>query len=135
MVLLEWSDDIRLGVPSIDAEHRHLLELTNDFLTAARGEALMPQLAAILGELIEHSRAHFLAEERLLDQCGYPQLAAHKAEHARLLMEAQQLHARFSLPEESFRLTMETAQYLQHWLLDHIINNDKPFRSFLMRLG
>ncbi len=135
MDLLEWSDDIKTGIPSIDADHRDLLALTNTFLTAAEDQALMPQLAAILGKLIERSRTHFQAEERLLDQCSYPQLAAHQAEHAHLLTDIQQLHERFSQPEEDSRLTFETALYLQHWLLDHIIASDKPFRPFLMRLG
>ena len=135
MALIEWSDEIKLGVPAIDAEHRRLITLTNDFLTAAEDEALMPQLAAILGELIKQTRAHFQVEELLLDQCGYPYLAAHKAEHARLLVEAEQLHTRFSQPEEDIRLIYETAHYLQYWLLDHIINSDKAYRPFLMRLG
>lgn len=135
MALIEWSDEIKVGVPSIDADHRHLIALTNDFLTAAEGEALMPHLAAILGELINATRAHFQAEERLLDQCGYPYLVAHQAEHARLLIEAQQLHDRFSQPEEDARLAFETAHYLQHWLLDHVVTSDKPCRPFLMRLG
>ena len=135
MDLIEWSDDIKLGMPTIDAEHRRLMDLTNHFLAAAEEEALMPQLAAILDELIEHARSHFQTEERLLDQCSYPQLMAHKAEHARLLTEARRLHDRFCLPEASTSLALEAAQYLQHWLLDHIVTSDKPFRPFLMRLG
>ena len=135
MAVIEWSDAIKIGVPSIDAEHRQLIVLTNDFLTAAEDEALMPQLAAILGELIVHTRSHFQAEERLLDQCGYPHLAAHQAEHTRLLVEAQTLHDRFCRPEADAKLTMETAHYLQHWLLDHIVTSDKPCRPYLMRLG
>ncbi|MDO8606768.1 MAG: bacteriohemerythrin [Phaeospirillum sp.] len=135
MDLIAWSDDIKLGVPSIDAEHRRLMDLTNNFLAAAEDEALMPQLAAILEELIEHTRAHFQTEERLLDQCSYPQLMAHKTEHTRLLNETQRLHDRFCQPEASTSLALEAAQYLQHWLLDHIVASDKPFRPYLMRLG
>jgi len=135
MDLIEWSDDIKVGVPAIDADHRRLVELTNDFLTAAEDQALMPQLAAILEGLIRHAQAHFLAEELLLDQCSYPHLAAHRAEHAQLLVQVRMLHDRFCQPEADIKLSMETALYLQHWLLDHIVNSDKPCRPFLMRLG
>lgn len=135
MDLIEWSDDIKLGVPAIDADHRRLIDLTNTFLTAVEDELLMPQLAAILGELIHQTQTHFQAEERLLDQCSYPQLTSHRVKHGHLLVEVYMLHERFSHPEADSMLAMETALYLKHWLLDHIVASDKPFRPFLMRLG
>ena len=139
---VEWSETLRLGVPAMDSDHRRLLDLSNEFLEAAQDHAPFVRLADILGELIAQTRGHFLAEETLLDRNSYPHLAGHRAEHARLITEAETLLARFVAlktgeqprPEDVDSLTMETAAYLQRWLIDHILADDKPYRPFLMRL-
>lgn len=138
MTRIEWTDEFKLGLPVIDSEHRELLDLCNKFLDAAQAHAQVPDLARILGELILRTRAHFLAEERLLDRHNYPGLAAHKAEHDRLLVQADILKARYddvTREDEVRALTTETAEFLQSWLLDHIRANDRPYRPFIMTLS
>ncbi|MGE5476964.1 MAG: bacteriohemerythrin [Bacteroidales bacterium] len=135
---IEWSDEFKLGLPAIDAEHKELLEVCNQFLDAVQAEAPLEQLAAILGNMILRTRAHFIAEERMLDRHGYPGLVVHKAEHDRLLLQAEALLARYAdtLQQEELRhITTDTANFLQTWLLDHIRTNDRPYRPFLMSLS
>jgi hemerythrin len=142
MTVIEWSKELMLGVPAMDAEHRQLLRLTSDFLVAAEEQAAFSRLCHILGELIARTRIHFQQEETLLDQVAYPGLAGHRAEHSRLLIEAQKLYERFSAldanprrDEEAARtLTLEAAQFLQRWLVDHIMADDMPYRPYIMRL-
>lgn len=142
MTFIEWSNELKLGVPAMDTEHRLLIKLTNDFLAAVQERAPYSRLARILGELIARTRIHFQAEETLLDRASYPQLAGHRAEHARLLVEAQRLYERFLAldaqaqhdPNTLTPLTTETAQYLKSWLVDHIIAEDRPYRPYVTQL-
>lgn len=142
MAVIEWSKELMLGVPAMDAEHKQLVRLSNDFLLAASEHAPFSRLSHILGELIARTRIHFQQEEILLDKAGYPGLAGHRLEHARLLVEAQKLYERFAAldatpdrDEDASRvLTMETARFLQRWLVDHIMADDKPYRPYVMRL-
>ncbi|EME71867.1 hemerythrin-like protein [Paramagnetospirillum caucaseum] len=142
MTVIEWSNELKLGVPAMDAEHRQLLKLTNDFLVAADGHAPFPRLARIMGELIARTRIHFQAEETLLDRAAYPGLAGHKAAHGRLLVEAQRLYERFTALETTARadqtatraLTREAARFLQRWLVDHITAEDRSYRPYVLRL-
>lgn len=142
MTMIEWSNELKLGVPAMDAEHRQLLKLTNDFLTAAGEHAPFPRLTHIMGELIARTRIHFQAEETLLDRAAYPGLAGHKAEHGRLLVEAQRLYERFTTLDDTLgvdqtaarALTLEAAQFLQRWLVDHIMADDRPYRPYVLRL-
>ncbi|HTH15296.1 MAG TPA: bacteriohemerythrin [Magnetospirillum sp.] len=134
---IEWTDEYKLGIPVIDREHRELLDVCNEFLDAVQHGEPIPRLAAILDRMLLLTRAHFVGEERMLDRHGYPGLAAHKAEHDHLLVQAEALKARYldvSQEEELRHLTMETADFLQTWLLDHIRTNDRPYRPFLMSL-
>jgi hemerythrin len=142
MTVIEWSNELKLGIPAMDAEHRQLLKLTNDFLTATREQAPFSRLARIMGELIARTRIHFQSEETMLDHAGYPGLAGHRATHARLLVDTQRLYERFSaleaapdLDEEAARtLTGEAAHFLQRWLVDHITTEDRPYRPYVQRL-
>lgn len=137
MMRIEWTDEFKVGVPALDEDHQHLLAMANDFLEAAQNSRPVGELAAIFDRLLRHTREHFAAEEKLLDRHNYPSLAAHKAEHDRLMTVASNLHARFAAigDAEVGNLTLETADFLQHWLLDHIRLDDKPYRPFLMSLA
>lgn len=135
---IEWTDEFKLGLPVIDAEHRELLEVCNQFLDAVNNGQAVAELARILEKMILLTRAHFTAEERMLDRHGYPGLVVHKAEHERLLIQAEALLARYrdAAQEDEIRnLTMETASFLQTWLLDHIRTNDRPYQPFLRSLS
>ncbi|MGE5545517.1 MAG: bacteriohemerythrin [Solirubrobacterales bacterium] len=135
---IQWCDEFKLGLPAMDSDHEELLELCNEFFAAAHARSGLGELCAILGRLILRTRAHFLAEERLLDRHNYPGLALHKAEHARLLTQADGLKDRFDTAESTEAvgdLTLETADFLRTWLLDHIRINDRPYRPFLMSLA
>ncbi|NFV79408.1 bacteriohemerythrin [Magnetospirillum aberrantis] len=135
---IEWSDEFKLGLPAIDAEHKDLLDVCNLFLEAVEAGQSVAALAQVLDNMILRTRAHFLAEERLLDRHGYPGLVAHRTEHERLLLQAEALKARYTdaaQAEEIANLTSETAHFLQTWLLDHIRTNDRPYRPFLMSLS
>jgi hemerythrin-like metal-binding protein len=142
MATIEWTDDLKLGVPAIDAEHRELLRLTNEVLEAVSGAAASPELVQTMARLIARAEGHFAAEELLLDRNNYPQLAAHRAEHARLITEARRLRDRLAAisgdnpeqQEELRQLPIEAANYFRRWLLDHILAEDRPYRPFLMRL-
>lgn len=138
MMRIHWNDEFKLGLPAIDADHEELVELCNQFLEAAQNAAPITELAGALDRLLLRTRAHFLHEERMLDRHGYPGLAIHKAEHERLLSQAETLKARFEdveHEEDVRQVTLETADFLQSWLLDHIKVNDRPYRPFLMSLA
>jgi hemerythrin-like metal-binding protein len=139
MSYVEWTDSIRLGIPGIDSDHRDLLNLTNEFLAAAAQGEPPAVLAEIMGRLVERAESHFRAEEALLDRADYPSLAAHRAAHAQLARETMQLKERLEQasgsPDDWNPVSMETADYLRHWLIDHIVSEDRPFKPFLMTLA
>lgn len=135
---LTWNDDFKLGLPAMDADHKKLLDVCNRFLEAVQQQASLSQLEMILADMIRLTSEHFRAEEDMLDRHNYPALAAHRAEHERLLVQAEGLRARFddlSQASEMGNLTHEAAEFLQTWLLDHIRTNDRPYCPFLKHLS
>ena len=87
MALLQWKDQYSVGIEAVDHEHKELIDLINrlhDELVA-KGQAV--SVETFLGDVYKAISAHFALEERFMRERGYDQLAAHKADHERLLDE------------------------------------------------
>ncbi len=85
MVLVEWREEFRIGIASVDHEHRELIQLLNDLHARLGGETEKGAVAAFLGEVNAKISAHFALEERIMRERGYDDYADHKADHERLL--------------------------------------------------
>lgn len=137
MATLEWSNEYSIGVPAMDADHRDLLDMCNRYLEAVYGRENLEHLISLLDRIILRTQAHFQAEERMLDRHGYPGLAIHKAEHDRLLRDAEALSYRMRTDQGETGLegiVRETTTFLGSWLLEHIRHNDRPYQPFLRSL-
>lgn len=140
---LDLPEELKLGVPAMDADHSRLTALSTGFLEAVQADCGPELPARILGELIARTRIHFQSEETLMDRVGYPGLTKHKADHQRLLLEAQMLYDRFvahqadpaGSAEDERRLAEEAGEYLQRRLIEHVRGEDRGFRPYVMRLG
>ncbi len=130
---IDRNQELRVGIPAIDAEHQALLDICDQFRAAVEADQPASGLEAILASMINHARDHFTAEERVLDRVGYPALATHKAEHRRLMAHAESLRSHWGEVDRDH--VREAAEYLRSWLLDHIRTEDRSFRTFLMRLA
>lgn len=140
---VDLPEELKLGVPAMDADHSRLTALSTEFLAAVQADCGPERAARILGELIARTRIHFQSEEILMDRVGYPGLTKHKADHRHLLLEAQTLYDRFvahqadsaGSAEDERRLAEEAGEYLQRRLIEHVRGEDRGFRPYVMRLG
>lgn len=83
MTALVW-DEARypLQVAEMDAAHREFAELVN--VLAACPDSEFPER---FKALMNHTRAHFAAEEELMLKSGFPALGEHSGEHKRVIDE------------------------------------------------
>ncbi len=83
----------------------------------------------ILEKLLEYTRVHFVAEELMMRMEGYPDYAAHRAEHGELLAELQRLRAAHEAGNEP--LARNAVEGLRSWLGGHVRTQDRAFARFL----
>ena len=82
MALLSWSNDISIGIPSIDKEHMALLNAINELYEAVTsGEGGREQTGLLLRRVVECTRSHFSSEEAMLAASNYPEWAEHSQQH------------------------------------------------------
>jgi hemerythrin len=131
---ITWERAWELGVETIDADHRRLVETLNAFIRAAREEDPATRRAAALGDLLDHACRHFAREERLMERLGVPGLAEHARVHRRL--EAQVRHIRDILTGDSSGIaTAEVEDFLTGWLTDHLQGYDRALRPYIVDGG
>lgn len=126
-LLVEWREEFESGDPTIDAQHRDLVERANALLRCASSRD--SDLPASLEDLIAHVQRHFSDEEAILEALGYPGLQQHKRHHQRLVTRAGRLHRRAASGEIRFS---EIVEYLvQEVILGHMMSADREFYPLL----
>ena len=130
MSLFEWSNDYSVGVPSIDTEHRRLVDLLNELHDCMTAGKAAEQLASILEGLVAYTTDHFRHEEELFAQHGFPDAQSHTEEHRRLVEQVLTLQGKLARHEAT--LTIELLRFLKNWLIKHILGADKAYGPFLV---
>jgi hemerythrin len=83
---VQWTPELELHEPHIDATHREFVDLLNGLHDIANAEAATQgQLLEALDALIVHSEAHFAMEERWMAAVGFAPENCHSRQHALVL--------------------------------------------------
>jgi hemerythrin-like metal-binding protein len=127
-----WNEHYSVGVHQFDSDHRRLLQLAHTMVSGALRDPLPVNAGEVLGDLIECAEEHFAHEEHLLRVTGYPHLDAHRHEHRRLLEEIRRFRERMSAGQVG---ADDVARFVADWVLLHIEEEDKQYRSHLNALG
>jgi hemerythrin len=133
MSLVTWDDSLSVRVPSIDAQHRKLVDLLNhlnDSMMQRKGHQV---LGYVLEELVSYTKTHFSHEERLMQAYGYPEYQRHKAEHDHFVRQVSEIKERFQ--QGQIGLSIEVLNFLKNWLINHILGSDKKYSPLLSAKG
>lgn len=129
MPFIKWSEQLELGLPEIDRQHRRIAEILNDiFREALSDKPDRERLRLLVRGLRTHIRNHFGAEERMLWVYGHPEAEGHHHQHQRYFrtLEDWCLDVELGRP-----CTRESFRFMRDWLLYHILKSDKPLIPFL----
>lgn len=119
-------NDMRVGVPEIDAEHQVQLELLQALRQGLEGGDLAGCEEAF-AVLENYTSTHFLAEQLLMRNTAYPAYEAHVQEHDHLLDELRRLRRAIRSEAEP----KAVAGRLERWLRAHIQSADQAFATYL----
>lgn len=126
MALIDWDERFRVGIASVDHEHRELIGLINALHERLGGGH---SVADFLGEIYTRISAHFALEEKIMRARKYDQYADHKADHERLLDEIRDIMDDY----EDKRIYQDEilAGRLRSWFGDHFRTRDARLHLFL----
>jgi hemerythrin len=132
VAIVEWTEELSVGVPALDRDHQHLIELLNQLHDVVRRNDAREVIAAVLIELIRYTGHHFAAEEDLMARAGFPGLETHRHTHDMLRQRVRDYEAEFREDPRSV-IAAELFDFLCDWLIHHIKTEDMEYRSALTR--
>jgi hemerythrin len=128
-----WTEKYSVNVDFIDKQHQRLFETINELNEAlAHGEGATV-VERVLQKLVDYVVGHFSAEEALLTKYKYPAVASHHAEHEKFTKTI----AKFLEDHRAGKsgVPVSLIMFLQTWLREHILKNDKAYAEFLTSRG
>jgi len=131
MAIVCWDGSLKVGVETIDAQHKYLFEIINNMQSKLARGYTSAALSDALDSMRTYARFHFETEEGLLARYGYPDVAEHKQLHQEFL---HALEAFASAPRQP-ALAHQALGYLLTWLTGHIQAEDGRYAPFLAEQG
>ena len=116
---MEWSDEYKVGIPEIDAQHRNLAMLIAGLKASV--DAGRDRVHVDLVMLAKYNRAHFSAEETLMLAHAYPASEAHLSEHEQFTQALADLEERSATQS----VTPELIALLRAWEDQHVKVSDR----------
>lgn len=131
MAFLQWQDSYSVKVPELDQQHQRLVGMINRLHDALRAGGDPAVAKAVLDDLVAYTKYHFSAEERLMEQCGYPELEEHRRKHR--AMEAQVMAFQEQAAGGGATVQLKLMNFLRDWLQKHILETDMRYSGHLSK--
>ena len=125
--MYEFKNEFRTGIESIDQEHKKLFEIADRAYETLMDDFIPDKydyIIEILNELKDYAVIHFEHEEEYMMSIKYKKLISHKVEH----QEFSERIAEYNLEEVDENqkgVILELLEFLNDWLIHHILENDK----------
>lgn len=128
----QWKREYRLGIESIDAQHKMIMEKFNALYEGITKGADLQTISMLMSGLIEYAQSHFHDEEELFTLNGYPKAEEQKAAHRKFRARAEAIHdAYVNDPTIS---PLEVVEFLEDWIENHLLTLDMDYKEFTVRL-
>lgn len=127
MTQIIWNEDLNTGIDIIDNQHKRIVEYINQ-LIAHKDTGDKTKINEVLDQLVDYTLSHFIFEESLMLEAGYPYINAHKRVHQLFAKRIDSYVQRFRMGED---ITQELTNTLKTWLINHIRSDDRDYVSLV----
>lgn len=133
-----WKKEFELGIPTIDNQHKRLLEIGNRIIdllaTHSEGDDNYDEIIEVIENLKDYTVYHFKTEEDLLKKYNYSEFVQHKIEHDAFIgyIYSVDLH---TVEENQGIFLEELLKKIVNWVFHHIIATDYMYKDFLISMG
>ena len=133
MEKIVWKQEYSVGVERLDRQHQRIISVINALIEKPRVFGASVAIADVLAELNSYVSEHFLLEEQLLSENGYPGLIQHSKKHT----EYGERIADFCMKtvEKDKNVPEELLNYLGEWWIGHILHEDMQYKRFFEEKG
>lgn len=126
---LEWNEDMSVGIPEIDYDHKRFLFLIDELNHAITDRMSQEEVRVRLQVILDDAATHFAHEERLFREWHYPDAEEHARKHAAALLALQAIHDRlvsYGMPSEWIDVGLRVKEIL----LSHLLEEDMKYAEY-----
>jgi len=131
--LMPWGSDLMIGIQRIDDQHKELVRMINDLHRAMKRREVLPAMQKIMEGLVNYTVMHFGTEEKIFEQHGYEDEAAHKDLHKKLVNQVLEYQQKLNGGDPTIAMGLMT--FLKDWLTVHIKGTDVRYVPFMKKHG
>ncbi|MGK7345099.1 MAG: bacteriohemerythrin [Candidatus Nitrospinota bacterium M3_3B_026] len=132
--IITWDERaFTVFVPEMDAQHRRLVNLVNELYSAKLAGKSRQALGHVLDSLVDYTKTHFAAEEKLQRDVGFPESDSHKKVHEDLIAQVGRFYNEFKAGRQA--ISDEIMGFLMDWLVNHIQKDDRKYGRHIQRQG
>jgi hemerythrin-like metal-binding protein len=125
-----WTEDLKLGIPRMDDQHKVLLRLINRVADLSESGGGGAAIRIILGQLLDYTKFHFGDEESLMKHENFPGIDGHHALHVAFISEVERIVALAGSGEQVDAGAI--LAMLKEWLIKHIQGTDKQYARHIL---
>lgn len=127
-MFIYWDKKFEIGNKLIDTEHRMLIMLFKKLDIAIKTGEPKDAILNVIVEVKKFAEFHFVSEENLMREVGYPELARHEAIHSGLLSQLEVVISRISQKRE---FPDDLLFFLNNWTITHIGLEDQKIADYV----
>lgn len=133
MSLLEWTEDMSVGVPELDADHKGLIAVVNRLEASVNEPPRRNVIRQCLYDLLSYAEVHFKREERVMAACHFPGLEHRKDEHRDFVEKIRDfLHRSEEDPGAAASVVSEQLlDFLKGWFHHHVLIEDMAYCPYV----
>jgi len=124
-----WSDDMSVGIPEIDEDHKRFASLINDFNRAILDHMDIVEIKRRLQLVLDDAVQHFAHEERLFKEWHYPDADDHAARHAEAVAAYLAIMEKF-ITYDLESEWIDAGQKVKDLLITHLLVEDMKYAEF-----
>ena len=120
-----WKPEYKFDIKEIDAQHQYFVGLIDGLYDSILNNLTREELGKILDSLVAYAADHFKTEEKYFTEFNYEGAAEHKIKHQELTTKILDFQKKFK--ENKTDISIELIDFLEDWLVDHLINLDRKY--------
>lgn len=124
--MILWKDDYKIGVETIDNQHKKLFEIANSAYELLKNNSYIDKydrIVDILEELRDYTVFHFRSEEEYMESIGYKRLLSQKVAHNDFIDKINSINLD-EVDENQDKHIIELLDFIVNWISVHILESD-----------
>lgn len=136
MPQIQWRPQMEVGYEPLDNEHKDFFEVVKKSNEAAR-VCDFATMNWVFEKAYDYARNHFSHEEDIMERIHFPDLEIHIKSHQIFIKNISELRGQYEVAASVYdkqQIAIKTSNFLNVWLLGHILSRDKVYKPYLVRL-